>query len=195
MIFLCSVTFKSTGLSCTLHGSFVHVWFYSIMHWSYGKYWCPELCWSSQRYCISECNVKSPQSFIATPTSSGNLYRLRSGQARCRGQKTYKALIFLKAWDLATHTTRCFPEGGHRTTWSICWEDIYRTPWSISHTFKLKSSPLKTKKKTASSSHSSNGTNVFSWDNDHCTSVDSRRLLWVHFIKKIYLGVPGWPSQ
>lgn len=34
-----SITLKSVGLSCPLNGSFTHAWLWTIMLWSFGKYW------------------------------------------------------------------------------------------------------------------------------------------------------------
>lgn len=39
MNFLYSVVLKSISLSCTLNGSYTHTGFYSILLWSFGKYW------------------------------------------------------------------------------------------------------------------------------------------------------------
>lgn len=49
MNFSYSITLKSTGLSCTLNGSFTYAWFCNIMNWSFGKYWCTEW-WRSSKY-------------------------------------------------------------------------------------------------------------------------------------------------
>lgn len=69
--FTYSVTLISTGLSCTLDGSFIHAWLYNSVLWSSGKYLFTDLRTSSKRWHISLYEIEIIiQPFISPLTSS-----------------------------------------------------------------------------------------------------------------------------
>lgn len=49
---------KSIDLSCSLNGSFTHVWFFNSMPWSFGKYQFTTLGRSSKCWLISLANIQ-----------------------------------------------------------------------------------------------------------------------------------------
>lgn len=72
MNFSYSIAFKSISLSCTLNGFFTHTWFCNVMRWSFGIYWCTELCRSFNYDTFHYMMSKKSHSLILSLTSSKN---------------------------------------------------------------------------------------------------------------------------
>lgn len=60
----CSVTLKLVSLFCTLNEAFTPAWLRNIMHWSFGKYPCTELCMFSKFWLKFWYHIKKPHSLI-----------------------------------------------------------------------------------------------------------------------------------
>lgn len=69
MNFSYSLIFKSISLYYTLNGSFTHMWYCDVVHWSFRKYQCTELCTFNYETVIY---IKKSYSLISPVISSWN---------------------------------------------------------------------------------------------------------------------------
>ena len=99
---------KSIDLSCSLRGPFTHIWFYSSMPWSFGKYWYTKLCRSSKCSLISLIQYrKSTHLLILLISSEKSFQHWEECQAACNRHRFFPNPDFhLKAQilSLATNT-------------------------------------------------------------------------------------------
>ena len=70
MNFSYSLIFKSISLYYTLNGSFTHMWYCDVVHWSFRKYQCIELCRSFNYETV--IYIKKSYSLISPVISSWN---------------------------------------------------------------------------------------------------------------------------
>lgn len=110
------------SLTCTLSGCFIHIRFWIIMHWPFGKYLFTKLCRPSKCWHISLYKTKKSHLLISPWILSAN--SLSIGNCLV-AEMFFKILIFAWNWNLsATNTASYFPW----VYFSHFWETVCHIP-------------------------------------------------------------------